>query len=1275
LIFKNTFVKRNTDVSHHLVPNDQYIAASNVEAVGDGEFFSLQNIRGTTAVQEIINDSLTECIHVMPNLYSIGGTAYKCLTVFTASNTLFKIWCYNTQTDTLYELYQETTSGYLTSDRVIQAETYPENGLDYVYFTDNHNELRFLKCEIPSPYLANFLTSYDISLARRGANGTITLTSISSTGGSLLSGTYQFAYRMCDPENKRFTKWSTLSNPIHVYSASNSNDTITSGIGLSTSRKLNLTITPSYEETENFDYLQLAVVENVGPTIQDIDGVTSALPTTASLLEITPIPSTSLSFAYKSNSRIGTIPIDDIVVDLAQIEKVKTLAIKENRLFGGNVSYANLEFDNGTPSATSGSVISETLFSRDIYSSDESSSNHLGYWRDEVYRFGIVYFDKYGNKSSVQPLDLDGKITGNQITSGVPDLKFPSRSTSNTYSLFDTGTAIRALGLNLTGIINHPTWARGFEIVRVKRKKNILFQTPLIPMTTVQGTGAISFYPTTYYSEADTDVIIDDAQPMTSSKILIPKNLMWPELREIVQNGAVSGSGRSFKTSSEVYLSRKNFYDFAAVFPPSSMYGDTPFVYTGGEKLDIIDYALLKLEYDDFVESEDYNAGDYAKTSVTGTFYALNESQYYFDADWSGKTIASNLKNIPLTDYEFFDNLGQPASVAGNSALDYEALQTKNVSLWQHQPTVQKMGVFQLGQSLFENSRVFKAGTLNAAGDSNYIVGSSGAQYNPTTALSNDYVFEYSGTLNYVSALAIANIKLGLGDERYGDINTTHEYISTGAKYTFTEAEVANVEAGNPVSIDLDVWGGDCFIAPHLFKVCDSTYSVIDQQKNQTPLGSGYDDIYNMAQRWTAVYRYAPIDADPAMCIPVPVPNCGQYLQVILESDYNGGVRDVEAMGSNNSENGMPIYINSTEASVRSPLTYKYNLNLSKQNDRKIFLPKPTYSFQQNDFAARLIYSDLKIYNSDQPGFDIFRVGNIYDLEENRRSITKLAVAGDSLYAIQEQGIVYIPTGERQLEATDSGQLSVRSGEIIGRPSVVDSRRGSIHPRGIISTGGVIFIPDNINKSVYVLAGQELKPIIQDNETLFRSFFGNLIDQNAVVGVYDPLKREYWIYANDQCEVFNEQRGWITTLDFTGLMGGVSTNQKLYLIGKPSTSLSIHEMYTGNVESLFGETVNSSVTCVVNEENHAKVFDNLMITSSTALDTVDLVTENGGGNQTVSASINVTPREGSYRIATPRASGARLRGTRMKITLNWRNTLATLHAVYTKFRNSARSPF
>lgn len=1274
---------RNSDTNPRNIPNNQYIEGVNVELTESGEFFSLTNIAGTTAVQQISGIAGLEVLGAFATKYLIDDEQVDCITIFTAdtvggSTHPFKILAYDTEHDVLYELYEQTVAvDYNTVDRVVDAIYFPENNVGRIFFTDNYHEIRYLKCEIPSPYSANFLTSYDLSLLRRGGNGAIT--SSVDAGGTLLSGTYQFVYRMADPTNKRFTKWSTPTNPVHVYSKANDSTPVYSGIGLITGRMITLTITPSTEETDNFDYLQVAVIPNIGPTD----------PVAADLLEIEAIAGTSLTYEYKSNSRIGTIPLEDITVDLAQIQKAKTLNIKDNRLFVGNVTYADLEMDNGTPAITSGSIISQASADVDSFSSDEFASNYRGYWRGEVYRYGIVYEDEFGNKSSVQPLDLSG-VTGNDITVGLTDMKFPDR-TNASYTLFNASGQLQSLGLRLTGLNNHPSWARKLEIVRVDRKgrfKNILFQTPIIPMCTVHGVGALDSYPTTltYKEGADNERTEENATPMTSGHTLVPKNLFWPEQRAIYKNSS-AGSGSTRLVSGEVrlqYVGTSEGYTYSMIFPPDSMYNSTDrYAYTGSEKVDFVDYALLKATITDSNPSKTVTvvSGDDINTNVTGTFHATADNQYYFN-NGHGKSAISPTDRA-ITDYEFFDNLNASDTVAGKAIMDYEALQTGGINFG-FKPDIQRCAVVKVSGQVINDvsaeAKTFSAATWNARGVGGGALSSASASLLYEVDLTNKYINEYGVSLDslYVNVVAIANVKLGLGDDRYGESTDLQEYISTGCKYTFSAAEVATLEAGGDVVLgDLDVWGGDCVVSSHVFKISDSSYSVVNQSKN---IAAGPPSVADNLSKWNNVLFKDLVEGNSFLCIPISVENAAQYVQVILESEYNGAIREQDILEGSSA--AIPVMTGSV-ATARTPLTYRYNINLNKNNSQKIYVSEPQFSFKQSEFGARVHWTDLKIYNSDQQGFDIFRVADFYDIEEKYGTITKLALAGDNLYSIHDQAVIYLQTGERQVEQADGGILAVRSGDVIGGKIIIDSERGCQHLRGVIETGNIIYVPDNRNKSVYALSGQQLVPISKDNETVFRGMFSSKIGARYVVGLYDPIRQQYWLAdsnpasANTNCQIFNEKLGfWVSNHQGFGkkLMGGAYGNQNLYVIGPNGADTSIYTMYTGDISEFFGVVSPATVKFSVNPHpNVSKTFDNFLYFSSNRLSSVDyeVPREIELGSQTATLSLDIEPYEGSYRGKNPRAAGnARLRGTYLLMTVTWKTIQSALNAVETIYRRS-----
>jgi hypothetical protein len=1295
---RNTFEGGlNTDIDISKIDPIFYTDAHNLELVSNGKFHSFTNIAGTTDIKNLIGTGTNEVLGVFANTYLISGTAKKCLTVFFTNNSTFNIWCVDVDAAATYKLFQETVdNAYLTSDNVVDAFGYAENNVDYVYFADDNKEIRSFRCEIPSPYTDNFLSAADISVLRRGANGIITLDSI-LTGGALLSGAYQFTYRMVNPVNKKFTKWSSLTLPIHVYSAANSSSSpVFSDYGLPTTFKIRLDITPTPTELSNFSYFQLAVVENIYPTGAEaiVDGdnrtfVASVLPIQATSTYLS--SGVLQNYEFKTNAKIGVIPIEEIVVDLAAVKSAKTISVKENKLIAGGIKYHSFTFDHGEPSVISGSVITKTISLGDIFSSHEQSI-FRGYFRDEVYRLGIVYRDTFGNKAPAKILDMRA-VTNNQISGSAIDMKFPSRSTNNAFTIMDNNGSpdrIRSLGLNLSAIRNHPSWAVGFDIVRVKRKKKILSQSPLIPMSYVQGVGAINNYPSdanTVPDGGDPETTYPDAQPQTTSKVYVPKNLFWPESRVISRATSSVGSGVSTGKIGESKLVRNSTnIPVAMIFPQNHMYDDGVFTLSGSEKLQTIDFCTLRLAPTEYSSGI---AGDLMNTKIKGTFYALDAGDYYFDPAWSGKSLAESL--APINGYIAFKNLGISDSLNGKKIMDYDSLKTANVD-YGFAPQIQKSVV--VDAPTIDNHEVMGVRTLTFANaGATAVVGSSvplfsgnpSLTYENQNTISNKYVTEYSGfSSSYVQAIKIVNIINDYSDDRYGDIDAEHEFISTGASYIFNPTELANIAAGSTVDVNIDVFGGDCFVSPHTFKISDGAYSVVNQQKWNTP-GTA-DSSSNLISKWS---KYFLNSSGSAISLPIGLEGVAQFVTVILESEYNGGVMAQDLLISLGFTNNIPIMTSSGgEENLKAPLTYRYNINLSKQNDEKVYLPLPSFNFQKNDFPARVLWSDQKIYNTDDIGFDVIRVLNFKDLEEKNGKITKLALEGDNLYAIQEKGIVGLPVGETQLTTTDAGSLSIGTSSFLGRPIMIDDKRGGQHLKGIVETGSIIYIPDVNNKAVYALIGNQLQPIHDgefNNETLFRTLFSTVPTQRSLKGIYDAFRGEYWIAGANYCYRFNEKRKqWISNFEFPSgsLSGGVSTNSKLYLVSKIANLISVKSMYTGIANSLFGTIVTPRVTVSINPDDPiSKTFDNQMYVATQRLATADFTVEREDEltDQVVSGTIIEVPSvEGNYRIKLPRASTLeRLRGLRMITTIKWKTTnlFSTLSAIYTKYRHSSRTPF
>jgi hypothetical protein len=81
---------RNTDTDKSIIQPNQYIEAHNVELVGDGKFFALQNINGTTGLIQMAGPG--RVLKTIPSRYLIDGEYQECITIFLV-DTVFKILC------------------------------------------------------------------------------------------------------------------------------------------------------------------------------------------------------------------------------------------------------------------------------------------------------------------------------------------------------------------------------------------------------------------------------------------------------------------------------------------------------------------------------------------------------------------------------------------------------------------------------------------------------------------------------------------------------------------------------------------------------------------------------------------------------------------------------------------------------------------------------------------------------------------------------------------------------------------------------------------------------------------------------------------------------------------------------------------------------------------------------------------------------------------------------------------------------------------------------
>jgi hypothetical protein len=403
------------DFSPAFQPEDTYRDATNIELTSAGEQMIINqikscanidtqelnpayppnsigsvNILGYTVAKAKINgvskDGFVVYAHVKQD--AVSGLTNSGIYFFAQNGTFAN--------GTIYKIYEgtdlnfsETTSidSFFTEDRENKS----------VYFTDFSNTIRKIEMDDSFWLYASAGLMNVISDASYSMN--MSITSIGNDG-VLLAGTYQLAYRFKKTTPIGYTKWSTFTNPVPAiplaYTSGTTINYYGGKVGQSTSRSINYSITVGPDEVSGtYDSVEIAVVKNNdGGYVQQKVAYINTISNIAA--------SGALTGTYKGTEAEYEIDIDEITAPDAPVETVKTIVEKDNRLLAGNIKYFNRRIADNEVNIIEAKTIRRLV----DYENPINTNLYRGYFRDEVYRFGVTYHDEYGNWSPVKPLDF-----------------------------------------------------------------------------------------------------------------------------------------------------------------------------------------------------------------------------------------------------------------------------------------------------------------------------------------------------------------------------------------------------------------------------------------------------------------------------------------------------------------------------------------------------------------------------------------------------------------------------------------------------------------------------------------------------------------------------------------------------------------------------------------------------------------------------------------------------------------------------------------------------
>ena len=818
------------------------------------------------------------------------------------------------------------------------------------------------------------------------------------------------------------------------------------------------------------------------------------------------------------------------------------------------------------------------------YSDPYVCANFLGYQRDEIYRFGIIF---YNNKNIPSPVHWIGdikmpatyydKYTGSKI--------YPFHCGEDGYEM-----VAYALGLEFT-VKNIPKEAYAYEIVRCDRTQN---DRTIVCQGALSATMAY-----THFGKEDNNYGSIDTRPMYA--LMLPKGeyRMW-------------GYWGSYEW--EVEKVREDCFEFAS--PEVCIGGENATTMIAGGYLNPLYYATSYSE-SNAVKDEQFGKPVTAITPIQ--LYDIAESDdtittnlYYQHGGMSTRAYGNKLwfcigPESGSGDQERCAVMKYYINQTSNQILDYDkkthyiddAIVSRMIPLQRDFDDLRNYVQF-VGKYGYVNS-AFHIGSINSNhGICGVITVKDFDKFiNLTTTTSDTFV---KLKFNEFNTTAICNIKRNITPYNgNGYVNRqTNVYQSCGC---FNSSDME----AQPVLC----FGGD-------------TYLNIFDYQNTVVTQTGGNDIASYDVNKICHVSYIPLES-------------------VVNLNYRTADSFNKLSSGNTGENRIQVEPMTYQSWVQEKPLYEYNSVYSVQSGSKQYIPKSIYAEDNMLNGCRIMCSEAKTNNEITDSWTVFKVANYLDVDTKHGPITNLKSFKNRLYFWQSDAVGIAAVNERSL-ITDNNMaaLTLGTGGILARFDYITEQNGSSieNDKSIASSEKGIYWYD-FDKNVLCQLSGSVTPI---SKALSVQSYLNSLHSNAkknVVSFYDHKYNEIWFRIYDKALIFNEQLSAFTSFYTHNPNWFFPFSDKLITI-KDNNMYYLHNIYT--VESEEQEERIAKIQFVVNKEfTNTKVFDNVsfgadFIDNNNPLPqivtSVQFKTKSQETNPIDFNSLEV--REDNYRFAIPR---------------------------------------
>lgn len=809
-----------------------------------------------------------------------------------------------------------------------------------------------------------------------------------------------------------------------------------------------------------------------------------------------PVRNNSCNVIITGSEETKDIPVSDINIQYSIIDKAKSQTVCQNMLFLGNsckpdMMYKDLsdislrllpyliESDSERfigKTSYDYSDLSDQSYSHEYYNT-LNIYNKVGYWNEEIYRFGVVYIMKDGSLSPVY--NIRGK-------NGIPkfeelqsaylqsDLwKYENNEKVRNYipideSTFDvSGTSylenakgvlrintdsdsrkVYGIGIAIPTEVSEylNTLVQGLFIVRQKRIPTILAQAYVMPRDLEAEVPLIN-YGGSYIAER----FLDNDRKLNESYL--------PRLYTISDMARVN---RSAKVAiCPEYDVRQSCFNH---------------LFTGTE------YVVRKADIQPSMTTlsrDIYNDRHY----YVDNYYGRREEQF------SRAKIIGVGDNVPIAaveDYNFRGRAGE-----AEEGFRFRYIESKNK---EKEATNLIRGAYSPYLGII-GDQVTIGSIINI-----YIPGYSEAQ------MSTYFNTRYEDNSPYYSVssrLSLANIDSLLSLQKAG-----------GDLYTYT----------------VPCYRGDCYI-------CNFTHRL--NRNFQDPSAPTNDEVVD-ENTWKDNYdtenteNNAKINRGDVNAIQL-----GSWITFKVCSSYNLSIRSLDP--SYPTEEGLtglkrgfyPLQELSPAGATKIPESSVINGGYSSTTSEKQAFTLPDVPYIKNRFDTRIMYSDISVGDAFKNGFRVFQMTHYRDYPRTYGGIMKMIELFGNILCIFEHGIALIPVNERAVAGEGSGgNVFINTSNVLPEnPKMLSDTYGTQWPESVVQTPYFVYGVDTVGKKIWrtngdqfeIISDFKIQEFLNENITLSEREMTPIIGVRNVKGHYNAFKQDVMFTFYDDLYGFEEK--------------------------------------------------------------------------------------------------------------------------------------------------------